>query len=87
MASFSGRSQEVLGRSTSDSSQIFGNAKNNFGRHQSLAEVLRTTTMEEFFEAIEKVTAEDERSEVARRKFGKILGHIASLLRIGTNIG
>ena len=43
--------------------------------------------MEEFFEAIEKVTAEDERSEVARIKFGKILGHIASLLRIGTNIG
>ena len=30
------------------------------GHHRSLAEVLRTTTLEEFFEAVQKIQADDE---------------------------
>ena len=30
------------------------------GHHQSLADVLRTTTLEEFFDAVQKIQADDE---------------------------
>lgn len=36
----------------------------NLGHHQSLAEVLRTTTLEEFLQALEKVQADDEQRMV-----------------------
>jgi hypothetical protein len=43
------------------SSQIFGNRNSGVGRHPSLVEVLRSTTLEEFLEAVEKVAADDKR--------------------------
>jgi hypothetical protein len=54
----SGHSQEAIGhRPSSISSSGLGG---HLGHHQSLAELLRSTTLEEFLEAVEKVEADEE---------------------------
>ena len=56
---FLGHSQEVIGhRPLHISSSGLGG---HLGHHQSLAELLRSTTLEEFLEAVEKVEADEEK--------------------------
>jgi hypothetical protein len=66
----SGHSHEFLGRSVSVSHILGG----RLGRHPSLAEVLRTTTLEELFEAVEKIHADDEQliADTSRSSAGNI---------------
>ena len=71
----SGHSEEVLGHHHHHLS--LGGLGGHLDHHQSLAELLRTTTLEEFLHAVEKVEAEDE------QLIGEKLIGIKGLKKIG----
>jgi len=56
----SGHSEDGLGHHHHHHLSLGGLGGHLDHRHQSLAELLRTTTLEEFLHAVEKVEAEDE---------------------------
>ena len=62
-----GHSQEALGQQQQRVHSADG-LRGRLGHHQSLAELLRTTTLAEFLEAVEKIEAEDEHLIGKKRK-------------------